>query len=153
MVIKVDGPQIQILLYKMTGVNFTTGAVYRGAASGLDTIDLAPLLGDAGSVRTMKALDEPCGGFSITFADRINNQGGDTVYALEEPYVWSQKINVNGDIMTPAFVPQVNDKAHILFIEVPKNSVIRYEINPPSRAVQAGRPEHSMPAPPAVRCG
>lgn len=84
MVIRVDGPQIQILLYRMTGVNFVTGAVYRGASSGLDTIDLAPLLGDAGSVHTIKAIDEPCGGFSIVFADRINDEGGDTVYALAE---------------------------------------------------------------------
>jgi hypothetical protein len=84
-VIKVDGPQIQILLFKMTGINFVTGSVYRGRAGGLDTIDLAPLLGDAGSVRTIKAIDEPCGGFSITFADRINDENGDTVFALAEP--------------------------------------------------------------------
>src|ERR1700759_3215002 len=63
---------------------------------------------------------------------------GDTVYALEEPYEWSQVISINGDVMTPAFVGIVNDKAKILRIEVPDASAIRYEINPPSRAVVAG---------------
>lgn len=84
MAIAVDGPQLQLLLKKTTGVNFNTGNQYRGAAGAIDEIDLAPFLGDAGSVRTMKALDEPCGGFSIVFADKNSEVGGDTVYALAE---------------------------------------------------------------------
>lgn len=85
MTIKVDSPQIQILLFKTTGVNFNTGSQYRGAAGAIDGIDITPFLGDAGSVRTMKGVDEPCGGFSIVFADRCTGEGADTVYALAEP--------------------------------------------------------------------
>lgn len=87
MVVQVDWPQVQVLLRKTTGVNFSTGVAdqYRGASGAIDWIGLTPFLGDAGSVRTRKALDEPCGGFSITFADRFSQTGGDTVYALAEP--------------------------------------------------------------------
>ena len=83
--IKVDGPQIQILLFKTTGVNFSTGVQYRGAAGAIDGVDITPFLGDAGSVRTTKGVDEPCGAFSIVFADRCSDTGADTVYALAEP--------------------------------------------------------------------
>lgn len=62
----------------------------------------------------------------------------DTVYALEEPYEWAQTINVSGDVMAPAFLAPANDKAKIVRIEVPDGSAVRYEINPPTRAVAAG---------------
>jgi hypothetical protein len=75
---------IQVLLYKTTGVNFSTGVQYRGAAGAIDGIDLGPFLGDEGSVRTTKGVDEPCGGFTVVFADRVANEGADTVYALAE---------------------------------------------------------------------
>jgi hypothetical protein len=49
------------------------------------TVDLTPYLGAAGAVRTIKDIDQPAGGFSITFADRMHPEFGDTVYALVEP--------------------------------------------------------------------
>lgn len=85
MAIRAEYSQIQLVLRKMVGVNFQTGTAYGGASSGIDGIDIAPFLGDSGSVRTVKAVDDPCGGFSITFADRQNDEGGDTVYALASP--------------------------------------------------------------------
>ena len=64
---------------------------------------------------------------------------GDTVYALEEPYEWSQVLNVNGDVMTPFVGPgSAADKSNILRIEVPAGSAVRYEINPPGRNIAAG---------------
>lgn len=62
----------------------------------------------------------------------------DSIYALEEPYEWAQVINVNGLVMTPAFVSPVADLAVILRMEVPDGSAVRYEINPPGRATVAG---------------
>jgi hypothetical protein len=62
----------------------------------------------------------------------------DTVYALEEPYEWSQVVSVNGAVMTPAFSSVALDLSKILRIEIPDGSAVRYEINPPGRNVQAG---------------
>lgn len=63
----------------------------------------------------------------------------DTIYALEEPYEWSQMLNINGDVMTPFIGPGGSqDLARIFRIEIPDGSGIRYEINPPGRNVQAG---------------
>lgn len=69
---------------------------------------------------------------------------GDTVYALEEPYEWSQVISINADVMTPPFASVANDKSKILVIEVPDNAAIRYEINPPGRSVVAGDQSRKM---------
>jgi hypothetical protein len=63
---------------------------------------------------------------------------GDTVYLLDEPYEWSQLINVNGDVMAPAFAPMNPDLAQVLRVEIPNACAIRYEVNPPGRNVQAG---------------
>lgn len=53
--------------------------------SAIEEVDLTPYLGDAGQVTTQKTLEAPCGAFSVTFADRINRDIGDTVYSLVEP--------------------------------------------------------------------
>lgn len=84
MVVRVEAPVVQVRLSKATGINFTTGQVYRGASAGFDGFELTPFLGDSGSIRTHKSLNEPCGAFSITFADRMSDVGQDTVYALAE---------------------------------------------------------------------
>lgn len=64
---------------------------------------------------------------------------GDTVYALEEPYEWSQAISVVGIVMDPFVGPGgAADLARILRLEVPDGDAVRYEINPPGRNVQAG---------------
>lgn len=83
MSIPVETPEIEIRVYKLTGMN--RGEAYRGAAAVLANFDLSQYLGEAGSVRTTKSLHEPCGGFSISFADRIQQDMLDTIYALVEP--------------------------------------------------------------------
>lgn len=70
---------------------------------------------------------------------------GDTVYSLEEPYEWSQVLNVNGIVMTPFIGAGGSvDLARILRIEIPGNAGVRYEINPPGRNVLAGNASPSM---------
>lgn len=86
MAIQVGSPQIQVLLLKTTGVNFGNGGAnqYRGASGSIDSIDLTPFLGDIGGIHTHKSVEAPCGGFSLTFADKVSSAGADTVYALAE---------------------------------------------------------------------
>lgn len=53
----------------------------------------------------------------------------ESVFTRQEPYLWSQKLALNG--ATPvASVVQPNDAATIVVIEVDDGSMIRYEINP-----------------------
>jgi hypothetical protein len=53
----------------------------------------------------------------------------DSVFMRQEPYLWSQKLALNG--ATPvASAVQPNDTATMVVIEVDDGSVIRYEINP-----------------------
>ncbi len=63
---------------------------------------------------------------------------GDTVYAMDEPYEWVQKISVNGDVMTPGFVTVNPDKSSVIRVEVPPGAAVRYEVNPTGRNVAAG---------------
>ena len=48
-------------------------------------LDLTPLLGSAGSVRTTKSLYEPAGSFEISFSDQMDQPTQDTTYTLLEP--------------------------------------------------------------------
>lgn len=73
---------VQVLLKKL--VHRQDGVAARYAAGSTD-IDLTPYLGTAGSIRTQKGLVEPAGAFSITFADAVSPDIGDTFYALIEP--------------------------------------------------------------------
>lgn len=54
---------------------------------------------------------------------------GDTVFVLEEPYIWSQVLASNGATPVPS-APVATDGSTILRIEVPDGFQIRYEINP-----------------------
>lgn len=59
----------------------------------------------------------------------VKQFNSDSVFVLEEPYIASQTLNVNG--ATPvSSVPVANDGSQILRIEVPDGQQIRYEINP-----------------------
>lgn len=42
-------------------------------------------LGDSGSIRTSKSVRQPAGGFTITFADSVNTEFYDSIYAMIEP--------------------------------------------------------------------
>lgn len=48
-------------------------------------IHLTPFLGDAGAVRTSKALHQPAGAFEISFGDRLDEGALDSTYARIEP--------------------------------------------------------------------
>lgn len=48
-------------------------------------IDLTPYLGEAGVVRTVKALGPCSGGFDISFGDQMDSETLDTLYARIEP--------------------------------------------------------------------
>lgn len=82
MSVQVYNPQVTVTLKKM--VQRTNGVAARYANAEGD-IDLTPWLGDAGAVRTAKALTDPAGGFSVVFPDIPNPASGDTVYSLIEP--------------------------------------------------------------------
>ena len=57
-----------------------------GAASPPQTsIDLTNYLGDTSTVTTIKTLDQPEGGFTVSFPDQLNLSVQDTIYALIEP--------------------------------------------------------------------
>lgn len=65
-------PQISVRLHKTISRETVDGqrAVSARYAGKDESIDLTPFLGDGSSVITSKSVREPCGGFSITFADR-----------------------------------------------------------------------------------
>lgn len=52
----------------------------------------------------------------------------DSVFMRQEPYLWSQKLLINGATPVPSAV-QANDTATMVVIEVDDNVAIRYEIN------------------------
>ena len=57
-----------------------------GAASAPQkSIDLTNYLADTSTVTTIKTLDQPFGGFTVTFPDQLNLSLQDTLYALIEP--------------------------------------------------------------------
>lgn len=78
--IRTYAPNLSVILTRL--VNAKGGHAGTGA---FKTIDLTPFLGTAGVVRTIKDINQPCGGFSITFADHIDPAFSDTVYAEVEP--------------------------------------------------------------------
>lgn len=54
---------------------------------------------------------------------------GDTVFVLDEPYIWGSVLAING--ATPVnSAPVANDGSTILRIEVADGQQIRYEVNP-----------------------
>lgn len=85
--IKMRHPALQVLLRKNLGraVNGEALPVSERFAGQQRTVDLTPYFGDAGAVQTSKSVREPAGGFTLTFADKINPEASDTVYGLVEP--------------------------------------------------------------------
>lgn len=49
------------------------------------SFDLTDYLGDGGVIRTSKSIRQPAGGFIVTFADSVNQDFYDTIYAMIEP--------------------------------------------------------------------
>lgn len=85
--LRVRHPGVSVVLHKNVGRTTLNGStpVSERYAGRKQSIDLTPYLGDHGSVRVVKSVREPAGGFTVTFADRFDEQGGDTVYGLVEP--------------------------------------------------------------------
>jgi len=66
----------------------------------------------------------------------------DSVFQLNQPYLWAQQLATNGTIpvassVAPTPASKANDPTDILRIEVPDAQAIRYEVNPPNRSVAA----------------
>ena len=61
------------------------GSQAAATAAGQDQIDLTPYLSENDTIRTVKTLNQPGGGFTVTFADQQDYDLGDTIYALFEP--------------------------------------------------------------------
>lgn len=67
----------------------------------------------------------------------------DSLFVLEEPYLWKQMLLVNG-ANPPVFSPQKPDRSTLLRIEVPPNCMIRYEVLPPGRVATVGADSPSL---------
>ncbi len=75
-------PGISVTVHKV--IKPYKGETQRYTASD-NIIDLTPYLGAEGNVTTTKSIREQCGIFSITLADRIDQQNQDTLYAAISP--------------------------------------------------------------------
>lgn len=85
--VEVRHPGVSVVLHKNVGRTTLNGStpVSERYAGRKQTIDLTRYLGDQGSVRVVKSVREPAGGFTVTFPDQHDQEGGDTVYGLVEP--------------------------------------------------------------------
>jgi hypothetical protein len=82
----------------------------------------------------------------------------DSVYQLKQPYVWAQTISVSAvaassTVVTLPVSGFANDPTSVLRIEVPDGSTVRYEINPPGRAVVAASASPSLSGKDQVQFG
>jgi hypothetical protein len=65
----------------------------------------------------------------------VRQFNSDSVFVLQEPYIWSQVISVADDgSATPSIpyapTPDVPDTSQILRVEIPDGKQVRFEINP-----------------------
>lgn len=60
----------------------------------------------------------------------------DSIFQLVEPYEWGQVISVSA-VAASSSAQAAPDATQLLRIEVPDGQTVRYEINPPGRAVVA----------------
>lgn len=67
----------------------------------------------------------------------------DSVQMVNEPYLWKQMLETD-DLTPVASDAEINDKAHFVRVEVPDGQKIRYEINPPTRSVDASEESPSL---------
>lgn len=89
--VKVYQPDLQVLLHKTVGrkpkgQRFATSERFRGSTDNR-VIDLAPWIGEAGSLSVSKGVSEPAGGFTLVLADRQFENAGtfDSIYGIIEP--------------------------------------------------------------------
>jgi hypothetical protein len=73
---------VSIVLMKLVDrPNSMAGAI----AAKQSQVDLTQYLGDTSTINTMKTLDQPGGGFTVTFPDQLNLTLQDSLYCLFEP--------------------------------------------------------------------
>lgn len=60
----------------------------------------------------------------------------DSVHQLVQPYEWRETVSA-GAVAVSSSAQAAPDQTQVLRVEVPDGSAIRYEINPPGRAVVA----------------
>lgn len=99
MTIHVDTPAISVTLTRLVQ---RSGGQPENAAQPWRGIDLTPYLGTAGVVRTIKDINAPAGGFTITFSDQVVPEFADTAYAMVEPMDY---VEIRGS-RQPGFVGQ-----------------------------------------------
>lgn len=70
----------------------------------------------------------------------------DSVFQVEQPYEFAQTISVSGVAAASAPVADANSGAAVtvLLVQVPDGETVRYEINPPGRAIAAGSQSPAM---------
>lgn len=87
MSIRTYQPQVRVKLVKVVKRQFVAKKVFATLSRYWlnDGIDLTPLLGDTGGVRTRKSVREPSGVFSITLSDQRHPDFFESIYALVEP--------------------------------------------------------------------
>ncbi|HEX7906759.1 MAG TPA: hypothetical protein VF534_01520 [Paraburkholderia sp.] len=89
MKIQLYTPDVRVTLYKTIGRQTVDGQtpVSQRVLDTNKTIDLTPFLGEGGSLKVSKSINEPAAGWSLTFPDQPYVQGAslETLYALIEP--------------------------------------------------------------------
>ena len=68
----------------------------------------------------------------------------DSVVQLVQPYVFSQVLSIAPGGGAISSAPDATTQTQLLRIEVPDGQTIRYEINPPGRAVAASNASPSL---------
>lgn len=59
----------------------------------------------------------------------VKSFNADSQFVRQEPYLWSQKLVLNGAVPVESVV-QANDKATLVVVEVDDAVAVRYEVNP-----------------------
>ena len=67
-------------------------------------------------------------GISQVQLNQAKQYNSDSVFVLDEPYLWSQVISVSAAAASSA--PVSNDGSTVMRLEVPDGQQVRYEINP-----------------------
>lgn len=74
---------------------------------------------------------------------------GSSVFMRQEPYLWAQKLVLNGAVPVETIV-QADDKATLVIVELDNDVAVRYEINPGGPAPSTGHRDASTNSPRAV---
>lgn len=69
----------------------------------------------------------------------------DAIYQLEQPYEFRETVNVGAVAASSSPIADASGRpVTILYVDIPDGETIRYEVNPPARAVAASADSPSM---------